>query len=150
MLLAAVCLGKAKMLWQACVLRPGKQARALGRHSVKLHYGGGFDEEPSIRLPEECMCHTQRLVCFCRCCREGDLSRRVGQLCRNASRLLCCPKLWKLLGIGMAERDALCSFPGLLHSSQPKGLKQHWKPSVLGIMCAVGTLFIWNRKQYLP
>jgi len=50
----------------------------------------------------------------------------------------------------MAERDASCSFPGLLRSSQPKGLEQRWKPSVLGIMCAVGTLFIQNRKQSLP
>lgn len=59
----------------------------------------------------------------------------LGQLCRNAGRLLCCPGLWKLLGMGIAEEDAPCSFPGLLHSSQPRGLKQRWKHSVLGF-CA--------------
>lgn len=65
----------------------------------------------------------------------------------NFAEMLHCPKL---LHIGMTEKDAPCSFPGLLHSSQPSGLKQHWKHSVLGIMCAVGTLFIQNKKQSLP
>lgn len=112
-------------------------------HLVQLRYGGGFDEEPSFRLPEECACPTQRLIC---CCREGDVSALGWD--SFAELLAGCLKLWKPY-IGVGERDAPCSFPGLLHLSQPKGLKQRWKPSVRGIMCSVGTLFIRNRKQPL-
>lgn len=64
------------MLWQACVLRPGKQARALGVRWVKLCEHGGFNEEHPSVFPKECMClpcHTQRLARFHQR-HEGDLS----------------------------------------------------------------------------
>lgn len=117
---------------------------ALGKAALR----GGFGEDPSFHLPQECECHTQsvpvtaarRVICPC-------LAVTALQECWEAAVL---PRAVEAAGCG-DSRDGCSVQLSRLAAFQPAQRSQAaLEAQRAGILCAVGTPFIQNRKQSLP
>lgn len=111
---------------------PGKQAGALGVHLVELHCGVALVEIPLSICPRNVSAtHSVQPAPVTAASREMCPRLAGTALLGGCSAAQGCGSCW----VWGAGRDAPCSFPGLLHSRQPRGLGQRWKRSVLGF-CA--------------
>lgn len=129
--------GKPNAVAVCCVLE--SRHEPLGFWRERCDWGGPNEEHPSI-YPEECVCSPCHTQCWAASAGAESIIclSWVGQLCRNAGRLLCSLELWELLGMGRWQErmDALCSFADLLHSSHPETQQAPYSSRIGSVPCA--------------